>query len=462
MTEISPCESLAIRLGLLPTEILLEICAQLCIHCQTAGSGGRDPHTDAAERRGLRIRRSALASLARTSKSFHDIATPYLYHFLYHTAQDRGELLPRLVRTLILRPELAKHVRHVEVDQSNYRGRPPHEMIELFFIAADQHRVRLLDGWFDDTDRTSVVIMELLLLHTPNVDTLHLLEPAVLSDLATRRALGARGFQLPSLKTLTIRHRSCTADRERGMYIDYFPQILRFPQWTSNLTTLYVHKCVSTWDETAPELRDGQNLPGLASITSITFDKCQIPPAHAAFLIRAVRSLKVFTMNYQILRDHIPVTGPPQDPTVIFDALQKHKATLRELTLYDCSINNWPMQPSDDLSPITDFSNLRTVAIGLPMLKGFRTGSVPGTSLPKWLPRSVRKFGVVQRRLASLDVVNLWQLHAAVRRGEFSELKELEVSILGTADKFIDVGPAEMVALGVAWREIEGFRYSFN
>lgn len=93
------------ELAELPVEILLAICAQLCTHCLESDDrrAQRSPHLGPSERSEIRLRRIGLASLSRLSKAFHDIATPYLYHFLYHQKEDSCKFLPSLIRTITLR-----------------------------------------------------------------------------------------------------------------------------------------------------------------------------------------------------------------------------------------------------------------------------------------------------------------------------------------------------------------------
>jgi hypothetical protein len=102
---------------------------------------------------------------------------------------------------------------------------------------------------------------------------------------------------------------------------------------------------------------------------------------------------------------------------------------------------------------------LETVVTDLDMLRGsYRADGEASFSLSEWLPQSVRRLDLVQMNWTRSELQHLWDLHAAVLRGEFKELRELVVERSSGAK----MTEAEQVALGVAWQEIEGFRYSLR
>ncbi|KAK0642140.1 hypothetical protein B0T16DRAFT_225442 [Cercophora newfieldiana] len=133
------------QLSQLPVEILLAICAQLCHHCSEPDTRDLSPTREHSEKR---LHLAALASLCRTSKAFYEIASPYLYHFVYHHRDDSGKLLPSLIRTVIQRPDLASLIQHIDVNHLNRCSTIPAEQLEAeFFDAAVQKNLRPLPGW---------------------------------------------------------------------------------------------------------------------------------------------------------------------------------------------------------------------------------------------------------------------------------------------------------------------------
>jgi hypothetical protein len=74
--------SLAPNLAGLPAEVLVDICRQLCLHCQVE-------HVVDASREAIQTSRegqSALAALSGTCKTLRNVAQPVLFH-MYHNGQ---------------------------------------------------------------------------------------------------------------------------------------------------------------------------------------------------------------------------------------------------------------------------------------------------------------------------------------------------------------------------------------
>ena len=101
---------MGINLANLPVEILCAICADFCTHCQEVHVARPRPHYIYTDCQQIRLRRSTLAALSRTSRTLEKIAVPYLYHFLFHQrdsifpqTEDKGESLPYLIRTIVTR-----------------------------------------------------------------------------------------------------------------------------------------------------------------------------------------------------------------------------------------------------------------------------------------------------------------------------------------------------------------------
>jgi hypothetical protein len=122
----------------LPVELIAQICTQLCMHCSSPDAL---PHADTTD---ARLAKAALARFARTARCIHAIAQPYVFHF-YATgniprlvvSQERGcathlatpypnefenghdnDHLPLFLRTVIQRPDLAAHIKALQLISS--------------------------------------------------------------------------------------------------------------------------------------------------------------------------------------------------------------------------------------------------------------------------------------------------------------------------------------------------------
>ena len=96
------------QLVTLPREILCEIMAHLCAHCQNACARRQmsrpgSPRPDMAHDKELVARRNALASLCRMSRLLFLLAQPYLYHCAYLEEKSSTKRLLSLAWTLTSR-----------------------------------------------------------------------------------------------------------------------------------------------------------------------------------------------------------------------------------------------------------------------------------------------------------------------------------------------------------------------
>ncbi|PHH92737.1 hypothetical protein CDD83_5566 [Cordyceps sp. RAO-2017] len=112
----------------MPTEIIRQICKHLCFHCQQPAAF---PNADSTE---VRDCKSSLSRLCGTSRRICAIAQPVLYHYyatgnlptqagfgLHHTIREPSEddKLPLFLRTMMQRPDLAAHVRALQLVDSD-------------------------------------------------------------------------------------------------------------------------------------------------------------------------------------------------------------------------------------------------------------------------------------------------------------------------------------------------------
>ncbi|KAK0746048.1 hypothetical protein B0T18DRAFT_488693 [Schizothecium vesticola] len=364
---------MASQLAGLPVDIMFELCAHLCTHCQEAYISRPAPHIHPAERKEIRLRRSALAALSRASKSLREIATPYLYHFIYHQREDRGTTLPSLIRTVTSRPDLARHIKHIEVDHTNFCTLSE-EIAEQLSHAATERNLPLLPKWSTHLYRRPLVLLELLLLHSPNANTIHLLmtHGTTFSDLAVLSET-AGGFNLPALTTLSAsRHPTAsshpTDESQEGLYFRFrhsfplFYAAVAAPK--QGLRTLSLRRACDIISNFVPT---PQGLNPLATVTSLTLDSCRITLEQAADLITACDSLEIFHMLF-----FHTITSHPEadvkDSRVVLDAIRKHTATLRVLSLDN---SRDPLVRSvEDVETLKGFAKLESLFVGLTMLGG--------------------------------------------------------------------------------------------
>lgn len=102
----------------LPAEIWLNICKQLCLHCQCNkmpefGFGNEKPDYSVPEDERSKSEyeqgKSALAALSLTSRDMRQISQPILHHCFYDDPSQRKT--PKFLRTLVAQPQLAGCVR---------------------------------------------------------------------------------------------------------------------------------------------------------------------------------------------------------------------------------------------------------------------------------------------------------------------------------------------------------------
>lgn len=87
---------------MLPAEIWLQICEQLCLHCNASDM----PDFNLPE---YEQGKSALAALSLTSQAMRDLSQPVLYHCMYHYPHENTAT--KFLRALIFHPRLASYVR---------------------------------------------------------------------------------------------------------------------------------------------------------------------------------------------------------------------------------------------------------------------------------------------------------------------------------------------------------------
>lgn len=194
----------------LPVEIVAAICRNLCAHCQFANVVDLPPRAVASALEGQK----ALARLSRTARLFRDNAQPVLFHH-YHTgvqpdpsslgwgdasARNREiEALESFLRTLLERPDLAKHVRALAffaLHTVRAQNVPPLTQA-LFRQAGERAGFRTLptydnveSKWLQEATIMTTPFLEQLLIYRSSQEGLHYLRDSP--------------FYLPHLKYLVL------------------------------------------------------------------------------------------------------------------------------------------------------------------------------------------------------------------------------------------------------------------
>lgn len=122
---------------MLPVEIWLHICKQLCMHCDCKEMPDfsfpkhnldyRDPRE--YENSKYEQGKSALAALSLTSRGMRDIAQPLLHHCFYDNLNQNKT--SKFLRTLISKPQLANSVRVLALPESNSCANGCHTRSEI-------------------------------------------------------------------------------------------------------------------------------------------------------------------------------------------------------------------------------------------------------------------------------------------------------------------------------------------
>ncbi|KAJ4131413.1 hypothetical protein NW768_005598 [Fusarium equiseti] len=196
----------------LPVEIFTTICRNLCVHCQHAHVVDLPPdeidHAIEAQQ--------ALSRLSRTCRRFRNTAQPILYH-CYHSGRQSNlsnspewwddtdarrrevETLETFLRTLLERPDLAKHVRALAFFalREVTAGKIPQATQDLFRQAGERAGFRALPSckqvdskWLQEASIMAAPFVEQLLIYRSSSEGLQYIRDSP--------------FYLPNLKYLVL------------------------------------------------------------------------------------------------------------------------------------------------------------------------------------------------------------------------------------------------------------------
>lgn len=380
----------------LPVELLTNICSRFCVHC--VGDPDLYPDLDHPARyQHIAEQQRDLASLSRTSRGLHAIATPILYHVLA-TDKSKARRHMRHQRTLHGRPDLAAYVK-----RAVFVSYP--DLSE--FDSAVDHLVPRLgvpppEGW---------IAPEMALNLTSNLEHLSL---SAFGEAPGSPDLGEymlSSSSIPALKTLHLSSFPVRFDMD---------SVSLLLQKAPNLRLLRLDGCgwVSYCAAFQPDL---SSLPVLG-ISRCCFDSRENLPA----LFAGCGSLQALMYQHDQNPLRFVYTPTPEDLAV---ALRHCHRTLRYLEI------RWgsPMFYDNGLiSSLKLFSSLETlimdaVCVFADLYSGWdgqgRLSPVPRRPLVDFLPTSIRQF--LLSRVDHRMYQNLADLAQSAREGAFPNLKEM-------------------------------------
>ena len=319
-----------------PLEIALEIIKAICPNCTPrAQRTCFSPHRlDDCVNPGNDARNIvALARLCQASKFLNSLATPHLYH------RPTCVKWPFLARTLILRPDLARHVKHLRGHAwIHCTARFPWEVLEYLFDgnpAGDPE---------DEPDSDPVDVLPPL---CPNLEDLEL--TVNYGDLLVRNTLGS----LRHLRNVKLSH----ADTEGGMH---FHHLERLNTLAPQLTRIFC----DAMDMQSPEFDDSEtiSLATFSNLTDLRFDHSAIAAEWLPIILAACPRLQSF--SYQ---EGGPTVGYSQfTPQDAQEALIRYAPNLVSLRLDIIAedLQN-PSNTTVVISSLTDLSRLEHLALNL-------------------------------------------------------------------------------------------------
>ncbi|GKU00087.1 unnamed protein product [Fusarium langsethiae] len=206
------CKRRCLSIESLPVEVFTAICRNLCVHCQHAHVVDLPPdeidHAIEAQQ--------ALSRLSRTCRRLRSIAQPILYHCYYsrrksgssHNIEFSGDtdnrtceigILRAFLRTLLQRPDLAKHVRALALFalKEDTFGKISQDMQDLFRQAGERAGFRALPSyeqvdskWLQEASIMAAPFVEQLLIYRSSSEGLQYIRDSP--------------FYLPNLKYLVL------------------------------------------------------------------------------------------------------------------------------------------------------------------------------------------------------------------------------------------------------------------
>lgn len=397
----------------LPAEIVSGIISQISYHDNTLSEDvSREgmARVIAADKR----RCSTLVNLCLTSKKTQMLTEQHLYqywgagdvnHNEWSDAQQRS--LQRFLLTIILRPELANHIRCIEA--CNWRIRRPsgHANLlvgpdeDLFNQVAEEFDMLKYGDWSAHLKAGSTdPLIALLLMLTPNLQSINFIVPEGSwwpRDIIGRTISGPLPENAHNFAHL--RHITYSGSSDKPFF--NFHEVLPF----FRLPSMQCVFTIGCRDPHGPEgLEKGRKRnyyplmkAGESSITDIRLQFSEFKPSIIEAMVRSCRALESFSVSYDLSyeytihgrshsHDHtrrshaLAVLDPPE----LGKALSSAKHSLRTLKVYvenfRCYQRFRSLQGAPQIKPIgslRSFEGLSTLEIGVVMLLGNDASSAP-------------------------------------------------------------------------------------
>lgn len=408
----------------LPIEILNEICSYFCSHCVATRRQEKSNRPS--------LRRSdtpTLGALCSTSRVFRDVATPYLYHYIFldgelkdgripgqirHLLQRKEVPIVPLLRTLVERPELADRVKWMEVtgEQDLYTVNWT-ETGKIGCEAASRSNLRLAPDWYRDESvfndaefDVQELFIELILLQMRKLEQAKFLMGPKWRFSHMTDTVADKTRPPPSLPALTSLSVLPAEDREWFS----FKSLQRLMRLAPNLHTLEASRCF--YDPILP-------CTSITGIKNLYLDGCSIRKDGVERLIAAHARLEVFEVNISAVMPRDVPDAPNFEGGLIYsDNLvpplrQHHAKAVRRMSLF-CSWQSVIPGSYLDAISILEFTNLETLCLrdysemlALSTLEGFSTdlhtergvkflGMLPQVNLRRLLFDDSRVFGLVE------------------------------------------------------------------
>ncbi|SPO03727.1 uncharacterized protein DNG_06410 [Cephalotrichum gorgonifer] len=405
----------------LPAELLADISSRFCPHC--VGDSGLYLDLGSSERYDqLASQQRDLASLSRTSREIHAVATPFLYH-LFATHQSTLYLHMRLQRTLYERPDLAAHVRRAAfVGYTN-----PAETDSVVNHLVARLKVPPPEGWIvpkkvmivtKTGNRVESVreplrhqfLVEMALNLTAGLEHLSMNLSLHASEDYGKNMLPSS--TLPALRTLHLAH-----SYPAGFSLEVVSRLL---QKAPNLRLLTLDGCSSVRYGSSP----GPDLSNLSALRLVR--PCFRENAHLAGLFASCSKLQGLAFHHWRGESYIYL--PRRTPRELIQALLPCNQTLRYLEIQWAEDDD--IYQDELVRSLKPFSSLETLVIDAACIYSNRTRDVeesePPSSLADLLPTSIRYLLLWRVNLRMHQ--DLADFAQKARRGAFPNLKEVWIS----------------------------------
>ena len=462
-----------VRLDTLPPEILHCIISRVKYQCRHVLVVPSTPRSEIDEIERLREQSTtALSRLCLVSKRLQRFAESHLYEAWeggrsclrgasgWDDSQQQS--LQRFLLTIILRPDLAEHVKYIEAICWRIREPPDDDNLfvgpewELFKETAEGVGLTGYDSWSSTLKAGSAdPLIALLLTQVPNLQELSLGTP--FGSQWPRRVLGLFTSQ-PSNRHhynfANLRKVSYQGDKDLFDFNQVVPCF-----FLPSIEAIILDRCKDkwTWDNLDHNRkRIYYPMPKHGSkVTTLNFERSLFKPSIIRGIVRSCPALRSFTFSlHQAQRLDLEESLAVLDPPMLLDAINSARKSLVHLKLGISSFEfyHWLLgtQRQPTIPPIGSFrtfTNLSTLEISLIILLGNLEARTP--VLADILPRALQSLKLRNDHLTywHWNPQNLYPLLMALAVDSAARLPQLKVVDLCR----IKTEPIQQMILDVGW-----------